>query len=153
MDYQVTNRDQANWWLTLRRYFTVTMAGNLAWELVQLPLYTLWQTGSMREKMIAILHCTAGDLLIAAASLLGALLIAGNPRWPITGFGRVMILAIGTGFGYTVFSEWLNTSVRGTWAYADAMPLLLGVGVSPLLQWIAVPALSFWFAHRRIGHD
>jgi hypothetical protein len=31
---------------------------------------------------------------------------------------RVLTLAVLIGVAYTVFSEWLNTQVRGTWAYA-----------------------------------
>jgi hypothetical protein len=49
------------------------------------------------------------------------------------------------GLVYTVFSEWLNVSVRGSWAYASAMPVvpILGTGLSPVLQWLVVPAASF----------
>src|SRR3546814_6655752 len=55
--------------------------GNLAWEFVQLPLYTIWYEGSLWEILFAVLHCTGGDLLIASAALLGALMIAGDGRW------------------------------------------------------------------------
>jgi len=30
-------------------------------------------------------------------------------------------------------------SVRGSWAYAQAMPVVAGIGLSPLLQWVLVP--------------
>jgi len=143
-----------HWLPALRRYFTVILLGNLVWEVAQFPLYTLWITGTWSEKAFAIAHCTIGDLLIAAASLLGALVIAGDSRWPLEGFARVTILAVATGVGYTVFSEWLNTTVRGSWAYTDAMPLLplLGVGLTPVLQWIVVPTGAFWFTRRQIDN-
>jgi hypothetical protein len=134
----------------LRRYFAVMLPGNLAWEIAHLPLYTLWTTGTLREQAFAVAHCTAGDLLIAAVSLMCALLLMGDARWPRTGFPRVASLAVAIGAGYTVFSEWLNTVVRGSWAYADTMPLIpfLGTGLTPLLQWIVVPPVAFWYARR-----
>jgi hypothetical protein len=45
---------------------------------------------------------------------------------------------------YTVFSEWLNVSVRGSWEYAAAMPEVLGIGLSPLFQWLVVPGLALF---------
>jgi hypothetical protein len=51
------------------------------------------------------------------------------------------------GIGYTVFSEWLNVVIRAAWAYSEWMPVipLFGhkIGLSPLLQWIVVPAVAF----------
>jgi len=56
------------------------------------------------------------------------------------------------GFGYTVFSEWLNVVVRKSWAYSDLMPVIsifgLSLGVSPLLQWMAVPTLALYVSRR-----
>ena len=145
--------EPTHWLPVLRRYFTVILLGNLAWEVAHLPLYTLWATGTLREKVFAVAHCTAGDLLIAAASLLGALLLAGDRRWPRAGFTRVALVALGAGIGYTIFSEWLNLVVRESWAYADSMPLvpIVDVGLTPLLQWIIVPSAALWFGRRRAG--
>lgn len=150
MTQPARSRAPLHWLSALRRYFTVILLGNLVWEFAHFPLYTLWTTGTLSEKVFAIAHCTMGDLLIAAASLLAALVVAGDARWPLEGFARVTILAVAAGLGYTAFSEWLNTTVRGSWAYTDAMPLLpvLGIGLTPLLQWIVVPVLAFGFAGR-----
>ena len=140
------------WLPMLRRYFAVMLLGNLVWEIAHLPLYTLWATGTRSEIAFAVAHCTAGDMLIAAVSMLCVLLLAGDSRWPNAGFPRVAALTVAIGAGYTVFSEWLNTVVRGSWAYADAMPVIpfLGTGLTPLLQWIVVPAAAFWYARRAI---
>ena len=55
------------------------------------------------------------------------------------------LTAILLGLGYTVFSEWLNTQVRQSWSYTEAMPLLppFGTGLTPFLQWVIVPAIAF----------
>jgi hypothetical protein len=51
---------------------------NLAWEIAQLPLYTIWWTDPGPRIAFAVLHCTAGDLMIGAASLAAALLFVGR---------------------------------------------------------------------------
>lgn len=70
-------------WLTaLCRYAAVIAPANLAWEIAHLPLYTSWRKGTWSEIPFAARHCTGGDVLIAGASLLGALLLVGSARWP-----------------------------------------------------------------------
>ncbi|HJS85490.1 MAG TPA: hypothetical protein VJ779_08515 [Acetobacteraceae bacterium] len=138
-------------WLTaLRRYLAATAVLDLVWETLQLPLYTIWRDGMVRAKAFAILHCTAGDLRIALALLVGALVAVGDPAWPGRRFGGVAILTILGGLAYTVFSEWLNVEVRRSWAYSPLMPVLpsFGTGLSPVLQWLTIPTLALWAAHR-----
>lgn len=151
---RVRESDPAPPWLpALRTYFVVMLFGHLLWEVMQLPLYTIWATGTWRDIAFAVAHCTAGDMLIAAVCLLGALLLAGDARWPAAGFARVAGAAWLMGVGYAVFSEWLNVTVRASWAYADAMPVLpwIGTGLAPLLQWMIVPAVAFRMAYRKGG--
>ena len=63
------------WLIALRHYLVIMGLGNFAWEIAQLPLYTIWRDKGLAANAFAVLHCTAGDLLIAAVSLLGALLV------------------------------------------------------------------------------
>jgi hypothetical protein len=125
------------------QYLALAAALNFVWEMAQLPLYTIWSAASLRESLFAAVHCTAGDLLIGAATLALAVVVGGR-NWPKENFVRVLIIAVGFGAAYTVFSEWLNVEVRGTWAYASAMPRLpwIGTGLAPLNQWLVVPAAS-----------
>lgn len=140
----------ASWMSGARTYLALIFAGNLIWEIAQLPLYTIWTTGTRWEQAFAVAHCTAGDLLIAVSTLALALVAAGNRNWPRERFWRVAALAIVLGVGYTIFSEWLNINVRAAWAYSERMPVLplfgFNAGLSPLLQWIIVPAASFTVA-------
>ncbi|MGD9724798.1 MAG: hypothetical protein AB7V39_00120 [Nitrospiraceae bacterium] len=138
-------------WLTvLRRYVVAIGVGNLAWEFAQLPLYTIWREGSPREIVFAAIHCAGGDLLIGSSALLGAIVIAGDGRWPYVRFRTVATIAVAGGLTYTAFSEWLNTEIRESWAYSERMPTLplIGAGVSPFAQWVVVPIASFWWARR-----
>ena len=135
---------------TIMRYLSVMAAGNLVWEIAHVPLYTLWLTGTGGEIAYAILHCTLGDVLIAATTLGLALLLVGR-GWPVQRVQPVALLTIIFAVAYTVFSEWLNISVRGAWAYRDIMPTVppFGTGLTPVLQWLAVPLIAFRLALRQ----
>src|SRR5579859_1022283 len=119
------------------RYIGALAAGNLVWEFAQLPLFTLWRAAGWEYLAFAAVHCWLGDVLIALSCLVLAVVVAGR-GWPQRGYARVAGAAVLMGVSYTVFSEWLNVTVRGSWAYAPSMPRvpLLGTGLSPLLQWI-----------------
>jgi len=140
------------WLLALRVYLGVILVGNLLWETLQLPLYTIWAAGTLSEQAFAVGHCTLGDLLIAVATLTLALILAGDHRWPRTLFWPVTILTVTFGFTYKIFSEWLNVVARAAWTYSDRMPIVsiagLKIGLSPLLQSIVVPSAAFAFMRR-----
>jgi hypothetical protein len=131
-------------------YLAAIAVGNLVWEPLQLPLFTLWQTASVAYLAFAALHCWVGDLLIASVALATGILVAGR-AWPSHNYARVAATTLLVGAAYTVFSEWLNVMVRGSWAYASAMPRVppFGTGLSPLLQWIIVPFAAFAWARPR----
>src|SRR6516164_11140126 len=50
----------------LAAYIAVATIGNLLWEAAQLPLYTIWRNGTPHEILVALIHCTGGDALIAS---------------------------------------------------------------------------------------
>jgi hypothetical protein len=136
-----------------RRFAPRFGALNLAWEVAQLPLYTLWREATPAFKAYAVVHCVIGDVLIGTAALAMALVLtrARDPhawRW-----GAVAALALAIGVGYTIFSEWLNTTVRDGWAYAAAMPTVrtggLEIGLAPLAQWLLLPPLALVWARGR----
>jgi methionine-rich copper-binding protein CopC len=148
-----SGRSNSPWLATLRRYLAFVAVANLLWEFAHLPLYTIWTEGDAGEIVFAALHCTGGDVLIAASALMVALLLAGEADWPLAGYARVASLSLLFGLGYTLFSEWLNTAVRGSWAYAELMPTLplIGAGLSPVLQWIVIPLAGFVWARRPLA--
>jgi hypothetical protein len=128
----------------VKHYAVWTLALNFVWEAVQLPLYTIWATGRGAEIAFAVVHCTAGDVLIALVSLLLAAVIVADPHWPHRNYWRVALLTILFGVSYTVYSEWNNTVITRSWSYAAAMPQIFGIGLSPVAQWLAIPAFVFW---------
>ena len=137
------------WLRTFRRYLAFSAVAHLAWESAHVPLYTIGVEGTAGEIASAVLHCTAGDLVIASSALLAALALAGVEAWPRARFAVVAATAVALGAAYTVYSEWANLA-RGAWAYSDAMPTLppLGTGLSPLLQWMLLPPLGLAWARK-----
>ena len=117
--------------------------GHFFWEAAQLPLYTLWRTGTPGEIAFALIHCTGGDILITTLTLAAAAALARIFCWRPFGW-RIVFTAIALGAGYTIFSEWLNVQIRRSWSYTAAMPVLpfLGTGLTPLFQWLVVPGLA-----------
>jgi amino acid transporter len=122
---------------------------NLAWETAQVRLYTLWETTSGPVVASALLHCSVGDLLIALAMYAVAALALRRADWPAsrpwTGGAIVVIGAM----AFTAWSEWYNVYRAGNWGYAAGMPLLFGIGLSPLLQWGVLPP-AIVLLHRRM---
>jgi len=146
----MTYGTRPEWLRTLRRYLLLVTILNFGWEILQLPLYTIWVTGSMPTIAFAVLHCTAGDALIATLSLTLSLLLIGREDWPLERFSTVALATVLCGISYTAYSEWNNTVVTQTWAYSSAMPRVFGIGLSPLAQWLLIPSYAFWKMRRRL---
>ena len=72
-------------WPRALRYLGVSLGAHLGWEILQLPLYTLWLTGMLRQQAFAVVHCTLGDAMIAGLSLLLALAVFARATWPQAG--------------------------------------------------------------------
>lgn len=136
-------------WRPILRWLSLAALLNLAWEIAQLPLYTIFHEGRPGQIAFAVAHCTAGDVLIALACYLVASAVTHDLAWPWHRPGLGVAVAIIIGVTYAVFSEWLNVSVRGSWAYTEAMPQISDIGLTPLLQWVLMPLAALWFARQR----
>lgn len=144
------------WRFLALRFVPVLAVVNLAWEIVQLPAYTVWTNGSARSIALAVTHCTAGDVLIGLATLAIALVLTGAGPIAAWRVGAIGVVATALAVGYTVYSEWVNVEIRGSWAYSELMPQLpvIGTGLAPLAQWIVLPGLALAISlrlHRRAG--
>ena len=141
-------RDAAARALILRRYLPALVASNLIWEIAQLPLYSIWNEGSAGYKAFAVLHCTAGDVLIGLVSLALALMITRAGPVVSWNWAAIALLLVMIGVAYTVFSEWNNTVLRPAWAYSELMPVIrlggVSFGLSPLVQWLLLPPVALW---------
>lgn len=135
-------------------YAVVTLPMFALWELAHAPLYTLWIDAGPAAAWQAALHCTLGDAVIAFACALAAALLARAMPW----FGRAHrteALIVATGLLTTIAIEWISTQWLGRWTYRESMPVdpILGIGLSPLAQWIVVPVVALWILRRRTGRE
>ena len=135
------------------RYGLFMALTNLVWESAHLPLYTLWADASTAYLAFVVIHCTVGDLMIAFTTLGVALLLVGDLRDPSSRFPRVAGVTLILGIAYTVYSEWLNVSIRQSWAYSDLMPLIpiIDTGMSPVAQWIFLPLFGLLWARKDLA--
>jgi hypothetical protein len=111
-----------------------------------------------REKTFTAIHCTLGDVVIAGFALLGGLAVFGSPTWPWQRWRAVFAAVLAGGVAYTIYSEWLNTTVRQSWAYSPLMLRAAGYwhGAGSLLQWIIVPSTALaltWHAQQKSRQD
>lgn len=125
----------------LLRWMALALALHGLWEMAQLPLYTLWYEADALHMAANLFHCLIGDVLIAMGAYLITAAIFGDVDWPWHDVWRGGAVMIVLGLVYTGFSEWYNVYQLRAWSYAAAMPLVMGIGLAPLMQWIVVPIL------------
>ncbi len=129
------------------RYLVALAVFSIAWELAHLPLYALAWEATLGEVVYALAHCSAGDVMIGIFAALVARMVSGRAglvrgwSFPLS----TVVLSV----AYTVVSERVNLA-SGAWAYNAWMPIVPGleVGLSPLLQWVAVPLAAIALARR-----
>lgn len=130
-------------------WMTLAVLLNSLWELAQLPLYGLWNDPDPSRIVAYLIHCILGDVLIATVLFFLSSMVLRSFDWTMTQPWRGGVLVISLGLAYTVFSEWYNVYEVKSWSYAPQMPLIGGIGLMPLLQWLVVPTLMI-IAIRRI---
>ena len=132
------------------RYIPLLGALNLLWEIAQLPLYTLWDEGPPSFIAYAVVHCTLGDIVIGTLTFPIALIATRAGTVATWRWRTVALILLVLAAGYTVFSEWINTTARQSWAYSALMPVMniggVEIGLSPLFQWLVIPPVSLWLA-------
>lgn len=145
--------DRAAWRLICLRYVPWLAGLSLAWEIAQLPLYTLWREGSPAFIAFSVVHCTLGDALVGVGALAVALIVTRAPESVHWRWARIALVTALFGTVYTGFSEWLNTVVRHSWAYSELMPVLrpfgVEIGLSPIAQWLILPSIALRLALTR----
>jgi hypothetical protein len=124
---------------------------NAAWEFAHSPLYADWDQ-AWTYLLWTRLHCTIGDVMILLGAFWLTSLVFGTRRWMGTRYGAAFVFVV-LGVGYTSWSEWFNTSIRSSWGYAATMPVIAGIGLTPVLQWMLLPPLILWLSGRPLRCD
>jgi hypothetical protein len=117
---------------------------NLTWEIAHVRLYTIWMESDGPGIAWAVLHCSLGDVVIALTMFALTGMALWRLDWPASRpWTGGVIFIVGT-VAFTVWSEWQNVYRAGNWGYTESMPTIVGIGLSPLLQWVVLPPLIVW---------
>ena len=98
----------------------------------------------------SLLHCTVGDVLIALAMFALAGIALRRAEWPASRPWAGGIIVVIGAMAFTAWSEWYNVYRAGNWSYTASMPMIFGIGLSPLLQWLILPPVVV-SAYRTLG--
>ena len=123
---------------------------NLVWEIAQVRLYTIWAEADGLTVAWSLFHCAIGDVIIALAMFALAGLALRRADWPVSRPWTGGVIVVIGALAYTAWSEWYNVYRAGSWGYTAGMPLIFGIGLAPLLQWLILPPLAV-IAYRMLG--
>ena len=118
----------------------LVFAANFAWEMMQARWFASMHGLPAWHASLLCLRATVGDFVITLVAFAVAAAVARSAVWPVgprSGMAATIFVAVGIAItaGYERFA--LST---GQWRYDVRMPTVFGVGVLPLLQWLALPA-------------
>ena len=127
---------------------------NFPWETLQAPLFVGMGEAPYSEAIRGCLRATLGDVVIMLLAYWIVSLTIRNRRWVLAPRAAHLTGFIALGVLITAVIEWLATRGHwiGSWSYSAGMPVVpgVGIGLSPLLQWVIVPPLVVWFVRRQL---
>lgn len=125
---------------------------HFVWEMLQVPWFTGMAEASHGSVVWLCIRATGGDVLILLASFWFSSTVRGHRRWLLEGEWKPGVILVITALVVTVILEWLATGPLQRWEYGESMPIipLVGVGLTPLLQWLLLPPLILWLARRHM---
>lgn len=129
---------------------------NLPWEFIQAPLFEHMADAVHWQATLLCLRAALGDGLMSVAAYLAAAILVRDRYWAIDRKlpGRALAAFIALPIVATIVIERLALAgiwMEG-WSYSALMPVVpvIGVGLSPLVQWIVLPLAVFWLVRRQI---
>ena len=125
---------------------------NYPWEMLQAPLFEGMSEGAHWEQVKVCTLAALADAVISLVSFWTAALVATSRAWLLKPRLAPWLAYMAVGLGLTGVGERLAGGPLGLWEYSAAMPLMpgVGVGISPLLQWLILPPLVLWFARNQL---
>ncbi|WP_202900530.1 hypothetical protein [Parvularcula oceani] len=114
---------------------------NFVWEFWQVPLYGDIPDAPHWEAVKTCTIATFGDVGIVLVAFWCAAVAGRSRHWIASPATKTIATFLIVGVGITLIAEYLATEVWDRWSYGELMPILpgLGIGVSPVLQWLLVP--------------
>lgn len=116
---------------------------HLVWEKSHIVLYTGYE--ALEGALPVFLHATLGDVMYTLLAVLVLAALKRDISWMEKARGKGYALLAAIGFGIAAFVE-MKAVALGRWEYTDAMPLVYGFGLSPLLQMTVLLPLSVYIS-------
>jgi len=128
---------------------------NLAWEVWQGPFFRGMADQPHWLGVKACTQATFGDAGISLAAFWFTAFFARTRSWIMRPSRLDIAMFLGVGVVVTILFEAMAIGVLGRWAHCDAMPRLpiMGTGLLPMIQWLAIPPLVLWFVRRQTGRQ
>ena len=123
---------------------------HFVWEFLQVPTYAGMAEMNHWDGVKLCTSATVGDVGFALTAFWITSAASRSRQWIVEPRVWQIALFVLVGIGLTVGFEHYYTEVSERWNYSDLMPLVppFGTGLSPLVQWIAIPLLVLSLARR-----
>ena len=130
--------------LTLMLLAVISFVLHFVWEKLHIGLYTKYE--KLGQGMPLTLMATSGDVLYTILAVLFVSTVKQNILWVIhPTLAEYVSLGI-LGFCVALFVEYKALALK-RWAYKKSMPLMFGVGVSPVLQMTLLLPFTVFSTH------
>lgn len=126
---------------------------HFVWEFLQVPTYAGMAEMAHWQGIKLCTSATVGDVGFALTAFWTASLVAQTRHWIGDPAVLPFVVFLATGIALTIGFEFYYTQIVYRWTYSDLMPLVppFRTGLSPLLQWIAIPPVVLWLTRRHLG--
>lgn len=139
------------WWQPWAALALFSFLLHFVWEMLQVPAYSEMPEARHWDAVQLCLRATVGDVGLTLLAY-GAVAVASRRRsWLNSPTIGMMVYFVALGLILTIVVETLNVYVLHRWVYAPGSPTILGIGITPLLQWAVLPPLTLWLARRHLG--
>src|SRR3989338_8486004 len=128
----------------LTKLFFISFLLNFVWEITQMPLYGEMGMG-LRDNYLEFLKIhwevsLKDALMVVVAYLLIGYLVK-NWEWAKTFNHGWVLLWISLPLWQGII-EYYSVYIYFRWEYAESMPLIFAIGISPMLQMLILPSLA-----------
>jgi len=140
--------------LFLINLFSISFLLNFVWEISQMGFYSTLGMGDVSDYgnfLRTHWEVSLKDALMVVSVYLIISLILKNclpsgdvsqgQKWPLTWNSGWLILLLSLPAWQAVI-EYYSVYIYGRWGYAEAMPLIYGIGIIPLLQMLVLPGAA-----------
>lgn len=136
-------------------FFIFGVLLNFPWEFLQVPFFEGMAEAPHWRATVTCALASLGDGLILLIAFLTTSSIWRDRFWFMRPHVRQIISYVLVGVIITSVLEHLvtrSTHPVWSWRYSELMPVVpgLGIGLTPLLQWVLIPPVVAWFSRRQL---